>query len=265
MKLGIVATSDTNPYATALTARLIQRGQKPACIILAEEPAWHRLFAYVRVAGIKATLRRIAGQYRRDGLPDRDARFHLREYAAAHGLADWDSPLTILAAKHAIQLTRVDTLHDPGAVDCVRANALDLLLNTAGVIFKPPLLRSPRMGMLNAHMARLPRFRGMNVLEWTLWFKETPGITVHFVTPGIDLGDILEFRDIPIADPDTIAGLRAKSYPVMVETMTDCVAALAENRQSPTPQRADEGRQFFVMHPQLLAVTEQRLSALKRH
>lgn len=263
MKVGIVATSDTNPYATVLAARLVQQGQAPACIILAEESSFRRVVSYARVAGVKQTLRRVAGHYRPGGLPDPDARSCLRRYAGEHNVTDWDSPLSILAAKHGIRLARVPDLHHLGAVECVRAERLDLLLNTAGVIFKPGLLEAPRLGMLNAHMARLPRFRGMNVLEWSLWFNEPPGVTIHFVTPGIDLGDILAFREIAVETGDTVASLRAKSYAIMVEGMVDCVAELREGRAVRTPQTGSEGRQFFVMHPKLLAIVEQRLAAPK--
>lgn len=281
MKIGLLATADDNPYATALTARLIQQNDGPHCIILAAEPTLRRLVAYVRVAGLRATMRRIADRYRPGGLPDLDARFRLREYAAdwngrqdadptpqgtpptKPGLLDWDTPLSIQAAKRGIQLLRVASVHDERVVRRVGENGLDLLINTTGVIFKSPLLKAPRLGMLNAHMARLPEFRGMNVLEWSLWFGRPPGITVHFVTPGIDLGDILEFRAIPVSPDDTVSSLRCKSYPVMVETMADCVAALREGRAVRTPQQREQGRQYFVMHPKLLAVVEQRLGRFK--
>lgn len=261
MKIGIVATSDTNPYATALVARLCRQNDRPACIILAEEPSWHRFAAYVRVAGVRGTLKRIAGQYGFGGVPDRDARSYLREYATREKLADFDSPLTVLAAKHGASFVRIRSLHDEQAAECVRRNGLDLLINTAGVIFKSALLEAPRLGMLNAHMARLPEFRGMNVLEWSLWFGKEPGITVHFVTPGIDLGDILQFSELPVTPDDTVVRLRAKSYPLMVETMAQCVAALREGRETRTPQSRNVGRQYFVMHPKLLAITDRRLAA----
>jgi folate-dependent phosphoribosylglycinamide formyltransferase PurN len=263
MKIGIVATADSNPYATALLARLIQQSDRPTCMILAEESRARRLAAYIRVAGLRSTMSRIASEYRTSVLPDRDARFYLRQYAADHHLADWDSPLSIQAAKHDVTVVRVPGLHDGQVLRCVRDHQLDLLINTAGVIFKSELLKTSRLGMLNAHMARLPRFRGMNVLEWSLWFGERPAITIHFVTPGIDLGDILAFRDIPIARDDTVASLRAKSYPIMVEGVADCVAALREGRETRIPQQPGEGRQYFAMHPKLLAIVEARLARLK--
>jgi methionyl-tRNA formyltransferase len=117
--------------------------------------------------------------------------------------------------------------------------------------------------MLNAHMARLPRFRGMNVLEWSVWAGEPPAVTIHFVTSGIDLGDILAVREIPVTRDDTISTLRARSYAVMVEAMAESVAALHEGRETRTPQQPSEGRQYFAMHPELLRIAEQRLARRK--
>ncbi|MBI4582120.1 MAG: hypothetical protein HY718_20660 [Planctomycetes bacterium] len=263
MKIGIVAGANSNLYASTLVVRLAAQQDAPACIILAEEPAWRRLAAHVRVAGGRATLRKLARHYDVGGLPDRDARHYLREYATGRGLAGWDSPLTTLAAGTGARVVRVPSVHDPRATDCVREHGLDLLINTAGVIFKPALLQASRLGMLNAHMARLPRFRGMNVLEWSLWFDQPPAVTVHFVTPSIDLGDILAVRDIPVARDDTISTLRSKSYAVMVEAMAECIAALREGRETRTPQRPEEGKQYFVMHPALARLVEARLAASK--
>ncbi|HOJ73832.1 MAG TPA: formyltransferase family protein [Phycisphaerae bacterium] len=262
-RVGIVATANTNPYATTMAARLMSQGLGPHCIILASESAARRALAYARVAGVRAMLGKIVQHYRPGALPDPNARSYLRDYAARHDLADWDTPLSILAAKNRIALARVASLHDEQAVACVRDHRLDLLINAAGVIFKPPLLEAPRIGMLNAHMGRLPEFRGMNVLEWSLWFGQPPGITIHFVTPGIDLGDILEFRPIPVGADDTVASLRAKSYAIMVEAMVDAVASLRDGRAVRTPQTREHGRQYFVMHPRLLAIVEQRLRAMK--
>lgn len=263
MRIGLLAGADANPYASTMLVRLIRQDDRPACIILAEEPRLRRLAAHIRLAGLGPTLRKVSGQWT-GVLPDRDARHYLRQYASRENLLDWDSPLSILTAKNDLPLVRVQSLLDEEAARYVEDNQLDVLVNCAGVIFKSRLLQAPRIGMLNAHMARLPRFRGMNVLEWSVWFGEQPGVTVHFVTPGIDRGDVLCFREIPIASDDTIASLRARSYEFMVESVADCIARLREGRADRTPQRPEDGRQYFVMHPRLLRITESRLERLKR-
>lgn len=264
MNVSLIATADGNLFATTLAARLIHRGIVPRCIVCAEQPRLHRFVAHLRVAGVGPTLRKLLRHYDLAGLPDRDARYYLGRYAAEHGLAGWDGTLSALSRQHGIAFCRCDTVHSDAAVECVRRHDIDLLINTAGVIFKPPLLQAPKVGMLNAHMGRLPTFRGMNVLEWSLWCDAPVGITVHFVQPGIDTGDLLEFRPIPIEPDDTVAALRSKSYAVGIEALVDCVVALSEGRAVRTPQDLAEGRQYFAMHPRLLAIVEEKLRKRQR-
>ena len=38
---------------------------------------------------------------------------------------------------------------------------------------------------------KLPFFRGMNVIEWSLLYNVKPTVTVHMISEGIDTGDIL--------------------------------------------------------------------------
>jgi folate-dependent phosphoribosylglycinamide formyltransferase PurN len=263
MRVGIVASSDSNLFASTLVARLIQQNHQPTCIILAEEPRLHRLFASIRVAGWRETLRKIARSCNVGRVGSPDIRFYLDKYAARESLTNWDNPLSTLAADRNIELVRVNSLHDEQVTRYVRDNNLDLLINAAGVIFRRPLLEASRLGMLNAHMGQLPEFRGMNVLEWGIWNGRQPGITIHFLTPGIDLGDILAFRPISIDQDDTVASLRCKSYPVMIDAMVACVTDLCENRATCTAQALHEGRQYFVMHPKLLEITELKLQQMK--
>lgn len=268
MRVGIVASSDSNLFASTLVARLIQQSHQPSCIILAEEPRLQRFFASIRVAGWRETLRKIARLYNIGGgiggHCNRDVRSYLDEYADREGLKDWHRPLSALAADRNIELVRVNSLHDEQATRYVRDNNLDLLLNAAGVIFRRPLLEAARLGMLNAHMGPLPEFRGMNVLEWGIWSGRRPGVTIHFIIPDIDLGDILAFRPIAINQDDTVASLRRKSYPVMIDAMTACVTDLCQGRANRTAQAVHDGRQYFVMHPKLLEIAELRLQRMKR-
>ncbi len=122
------------------------------------------------------------------------------------------------------------------------------------------ILDVPAVGMLNAHMGLLPAFRGMNVLEWGLLAGQPIGVSVHFVTRGIDTGDILGFQKIPIEPGDTLDALRAKSLAINVELLARCVRQLAEGKAVRTPQRPEDGRQYFVMHPRLRRIVERQVA-----
>lgn len=65
------------------------------------------------------------------------------------------------------------------------------------------VLAVPRLGAINGHDGLLPRYRGLNGIGWALRNDESEfGLTVHYVTPGLDDGPVLAQRAIPITDDD---------------------------------------------------------------
>ena len=141
----------------------------------------------------------------------------------------------------------------------LRAMQPDIIIPSGLGIIREDLLRIPKKGTLNAHMGLLPKYRGMNVLEWSLFNNDPLGITVHFMSAGIDTGDILLKRNIPIDTGDTIASLRAKSIPISVEGYVEVIRKLGEGTIQPIKQKDEEGTQYFVMHKRLRYFTEKRL------
>ena len=51
--------------------------------------------------------------------------------------------------------------------------------------------RDSAAGHNQPHYGLLPRYRGMNVTEWSIYYDDPVGVTVHAVDPGIDTGEIL--------------------------------------------------------------------------
>ena len=95
----------------------------------------------------------------------------------------------------------------------------------------------------------------MNVLEWSLHNKFPIGVTIHFIDEGIDTGDILITREIPIEKGDTIDSLRDKSYPISVDALAEAVNRLQEKTLEAFKQKAS-GKQYFVMHQRMKDIIE---------
>lgn len=138
----------------------------------------------------------------------------------------------------------------------------DVIIYAGGGIVKRELLKVPRIGILNAHMGLLPRYRGMNVLEWSLFNNDPIGITVHFMDEGIDTGDILLKKTIPIEKGDTIKSLRSKSQPVSAGALAEVVNKLENGVIQPIKQKKEDGNQYFVMHKRLKDLIEEKLKKL---
>lgn len=115
------------------------------------------------------------------------------------------------------------------------------------------------MGTLNAHQGALPRFRGMNAIEWAVLEGSPPTVSVHFVDTGVDTGDIVATEPVPIAPGDTFDSLRIRASAQQIDLLARTARAALAGPLPRRSQRRAEGRQYFPMHPTLRAVAKQRL------
>jgi methionyl-tRNA formyltransferase len=132
----------------------------------------------------------------------------------------------------------------------------DLAIFTGGNILRDQVLKIPRLGVLNSHLALLPEIRGMSSPEWSLVCGVPLGITIHFMDSGIDTGPILLRRKFAGAsDCDSLTDLRNRMIAEGIELIAEAVAGLDRGTVSANPQADREtDRQFFVMHERLKAV-----------
>jgi len=79
-----------------------------------------------------------------------------------------------------------------------------------GYILKRPFLDSFPRGCINLHPAYLPYNRGVNSNVWSI-IDETPaGITMHYIDEGVDTGDLIAQKEVPVEFWDTGVSLYEK-------------------------------------------------------
>jgi len=129
-------------------------------------------------------------------------------------------------------------VNDPAFVARVRGLAPDLQVSMSfDQIFHRPLLEAAPSGMINCHAGALPFYRGRNILNWALINGEDRfGVTVHYVDPGIDTGDIIVQRFSPISDADTYATLLEAATRLCAEALYEAVTAIRDGQATRTPQ-----------------------------
>ena len=171
----------------------------------------------------------------------------------AQSLADW-------ARERDLPVVLARRLGDPDALESLRGLSPDLLVLVGADIVPASVLEIPRTGTINPHYGLLPEYRGMNVTEWSLYAGDPIGVTVHMVDPGIDTGDILLREEIPVEPGDTLASLRSKHQELSARLLVQAALALRDGTAERRPQRPEEGRQYYRMHPALREVVERRLA-----
>ena len=150
------------------------------------------------------------------------------------------------------------------ALDLLRGLKPDVIAFTGGGLLRKEILSIPSLGVLNCHSGILPLYRGMDVVEWPMIEGRLDdvgvGLTLHFMDPGVDTGPILLQRRVQVRPGDTSVSLRRHMEPQMVEVMLEGLRGLRDGSVTPRPQRAEDGRQYFVMHPRIKACAERRLA-----
>ncbi len=163
--------------------------------------------------------------------------------------------------RYNIPVIYCNSLNDPIVVEKLKETKPDLVVFTGGGLIRKDVLENSGAGILNCHMGVLPRYRGMDVVEWPI-LEDKPcqvGMTVHFMDQGVDTGDILRVTTIAPEPDEDIKRLRDRFEPIMCrEIVATCVDYLAGNLER-TPQSLEEGRQFFIMHRRLIQITERKL------
>lgn len=99
------------------------------------------------------------------------------------------------------------------------------------------MIELPRFGNLNLHASLLPKYRGAAPIQWAIASGETvTGVTTMRIDAGLDTGDILLQREVPIGEEDTAVSLAPRLAEIGADLMIETLRALPDNRIQPRPQ-----------------------------
>ena len=106
-----------------------------------------------------------------------------------------------------------------------------------GRIIPQWMIDLPRLGNLNLHASLLPKYRGAAPIQWAIANGESvTGVTTMRIDAGLDTGDILMQREIPIDPEDTAETLGPKLASIGAELMVETLRGLENGQVHPTPQ-----------------------------
>lgn len=98
-------------------------------------------------------------------------------------------------------------------------------------VLKEPMLEAFPRRIINVHPSLLPKFPGMEAWKQALAAgeKET-GCTVHYVDAGIDSGEIIAQRKVPVLPNDTPESLHARIQMAERELFPEVIGKFAETQ-----------------------------------
>jgi methionyl-tRNA formyltransferase len=110
-----------------------------------------------------------------------------------------------------------------------------------GRILGKDLLTLAPHGALNVHGSLLPRYRGAAPIQWAVANGDAEtGVTIMQMDEGLDTGDMLLQRALPIGPDDTAEALSPRLAALGGEALVEALALLAEGRITPVKQDASE-------------------------
>lgn len=179
---------------------------------------------------------------------------------AGRGRQTTPTPISRYSLEHDLPLIRTNDINSLDLADC------DVMVVIAfGQKLAPHCVDRPRLGSVNLHASRLPRWRGAAPINWTIIAGDAlAGNSIIRIARRMDSGDILAQSALPVGELETAGELHdrlSKDGADLLERTLDGLAAgvireTAQNEQEVTTApklNRDSGRLDWAQSPVSLA------------
>ncbi|WP_067833501.1 methionyl-tRNA formyltransferase [Nocardia lijiangensis] len=157
----------------------------------------------------------------------------------------WGDSVEELAREHGIPVHLTERA-DAETIDLVKRVEPDVIVVNSWYTWMPPeLYQLPPHGTLNLHDSLLPKFTGFSPVLWALisGAAET-GLTIHRMDEGLDTGDIIVQKSLPIGPAATGTELVLAGMDLIPEALNEALDAIDSGTAVWRPQNKSE-RTFF--------------------
>ena len=148
------------------------------------------------------------------------------------------SPVKEAALEADIPVYQPVKIRTPDNVQIIEELAPDVIVVAAfGQIIPKAILDIPRYGCINVHASLLPKYRGAAPIQWAVINGDpTSGVTIMQMGEGLDTGDILYVKELPIEQNETGGSLFDKLSELGAQALVEGLQLLAEGRITPVKQ-----------------------------
>lgn len=148
------------------------------------------------------------------------------------------SQVKIEAERRGLVVFQPATLKSDEVISEINALEADLIVVVAyGKILPKAVLDAPKYGAINVHASILPKYRGAAPIQWAVINGETEtGVTVMQMDEGLDTGDMILVKKVPIGDSITSAELFDELAPLGAEALIEAIEMIKAGTAERTPQ-----------------------------
>lgn len=144
----------------------------------------------------------------------------------------------VYALEKNIPVYQPDTLKDGAILPILEEYRPDVIIVVAyGKILPEYILKFPKYGCINIHGSLLPKYRGAAPIQRAVIDgEEVSGVTSMYMEKGLDTGDMLIKRELPIGRETTAGEYHDELAVLGGEVLLDTLDALAAGTLSPEKQ-----------------------------
>ncbi|MGA9977081.1 MAG: methionyl-tRNA formyltransferase [Candidatus Sulfotelmatobacter sp.] len=155
------------------------------------------------------------------------------------GLELVQSPIKQFALQLGLPITQPDKIktNDEFRAQLTTLKPDAIVIVGYGRIIPPWMLALPPLGNINLHASLLPKYRGAAPIQWAIARGETvTGVTTMRIDAGLDTGDILLQRELPVAPEDTAETISPRLAAIGAELTVETMRGLHSGSIHPRSQ-----------------------------
>lgn len=152
------------------------------------------------------------------------------------------SPVKECALAHGIEVFQPVKIRLEENVEYLRKYDADIMVVAAfGQILPKSILDMPKYGCINEHASLLPKYRGAAPIQWAVINGDAvTGVTIQQMDIGVDTGDILATREVPIGNEETGGELFDKLADVGAKLCVETMTSIENGTAVRVPQKHEE-------------------------
>ncbi|MBN2684557.1 MAG: methionyl-tRNA formyltransferase [Pontiellaceae bacterium] len=151
-------------------------------------------------------------------------------------------PLKAFAEERGLPVMTPEKVGDPDSVDALAAMKPDLFVVVAyGQYIPSRIIQLAPNAAINVHPSLLPKYRGSAPIQWALLNgDQITGVSIIYLAPKMDAGDILRQEAFPVDPDDTSASLHDKLAEFGTELLLKAIDDIRFDRVTRTVQNENE-------------------------
>lgn len=151
------------------------------------------------------------------------------------------SPVKAWAVEHGLDVYQPEKIKTEEFTAKLEELKPDLMVVVAfGQILSQRILDIPEYGCINVHASLLPRYRGAAPMQWcVINGEEKTGVTTMFMDAGLDTGDMLLKKELPIGPDMTLEEVHDSLMAMGAGVLMDTLEELSKGTLKRTPQTGE--------------------------